>query len=71
MGELNIASRKTMEKPGMHRTGEWSGRKNRGSEEERREYRYEVGGEVEDEGLMLLSVKMNRKCGFCVEKPWV
>ena len=44
-GELNRASRKTMEKPGMHRTGEWSGRKNRGSEEERREWRYEVGGE--------------------------
>ncbi len=42
-GELNRASRKTMEKLGMHCTGEWSGRKNRGSEEERKEWRYEVG----------------------------
>ncbi len=38
----NIASYKTMEKLGMIRTGEYGGRKNKSSDEERTEYRYEL-----------------------------
>lgn len=38
----NIASYKVMEKLGMKRTGEWGGRKNKSSCEERFEYRYEL-----------------------------
>jgi len=37
----NVASYKVMEKLGMSRTGEWGGRKNKSSDEERIEYQYE------------------------------
>lgn len=38
----NIVSYKTMEKLGMTRTSEYGGRKNKASDEERTEYRYEL-----------------------------
>ncbi len=38
----NVGSYRVMEKLGMKRTAEYGGRKNKASEEERREYRYEL-----------------------------
>jgi len=38
----NIGSYRVMEKLGMIRTGEYGGRKNKASDDERREYRYEL-----------------------------
>ena len=38
----NYGSYKTMEKIGMVRTDEYGGRKNKNSDEERREYQYEI-----------------------------
>lgn len=38
----NVASYKVMEKLGMIRTGQWGGRKNRSSTEDRLEYQYEL-----------------------------
>lgn len=38
----NCASYRTMEKLGMERSGEWGGRKNRSSDEERNEYQYKM-----------------------------
>ena len=38
----NIGSYRVMERLGMIRTGEWNGRKNRSSDDDRREYRYDL-----------------------------
>lgn len=38
----NVGSYRVMEKLGMVRTGEYGGRKNKSSDDERREYRYEL-----------------------------